>query len=103
MKWPKASLTDLATSCSRIDQAHDVTEIVKKIRRTPNFSEAKFSVKPKSGNNSIVVVAAAALRDSSFTNSEFFTVKTRGGNFDNVRKKDREWKLFGFEKKANLF
>ena len=82
-------MTDLATSCSRIDQAHDVTEIVKKIRRTPNFSEAKFSVKPKSGNNSIVVVAAA-LRDFSFTKSEFFTVKTRGGNFDNVRKKDRE-------------
>ena len=81
-------MTDLATSCSRIDQAHDVTEIVKKIRRTPNFSEAKFSVKPKSGNNSIVVVAAA-LRDFSFTKSEFFTVKTRGGNFDNVRKKDR--------------
>ena len=82
-------MTDLATSCSRIDQAHDVTEIVKKIRRTPNFSEAKSSVKPKSGNNSIVVVAAA-LRDFSFTKSEFFTVKTRGGNFDNVRKKDRE-------------
>ena len=81
-------MTDLATSCSRIDQAHDVTEIVKKIRRTPYFSEAKFSVKPKSGNNSIVVVAAA-LRDFSFTKSEFFTVKTRGGNFDNVRKKDR--------------
>ena len=81
-------MTDLATSCSRIDQAHDVTEIVKKIRRTPNFSEAKSSVKPKSGNNSIVVVAAA-LRDFSFTKSEFFTVKTRGGNFDNVRKKDR--------------
>lgn len=79
-------MTDLATSCSRIDQAHDVTEIVKKIRRTPYFSEAKFSVKPKSGNNSIVVVAAA-LRDFSFTN--FFTAKTRGGNSDIVKKKQK--------------
>ena len=82
-------MTDLATSCSRIDQAHDVTEIVKKIRRTPNFSEAKFSVKPKSGNNSIVVVAAA-LRDFSFTNSDFFTVKTSEENSDIARKKEKE-------------
>ena len=81
---------------------------MKKIRRTPNFSEAKFSVKPKSGNNSIVVVAAA-LQDFRFTNSDFFYGRDERGKLLHFKKKrknremDREWKLlFGSEMKANF-